>query len=287
MSQDWEKVVAAAIERGVVEASGPVSGARLRHIIAEIAQADGLVFPPVANQPFGKFLDQFSNIALVQRRPGADMLVVPAQSAELLTQPPGGVRASRDTPTLVLRSDLFEALTRIPKEGKETPVYNRHTDEVIWLPTSDPLSENTVKMPTATLEQAIQDRREFAASTTVPHEKVREILATCLSANRPLRSFSEAVKAHGVAWTWHRFRIGLVVKRLQAWSQEHHIPWGADWLRDGRTDPIEAPKTAKIAESQAPVQEFFAALAATVREGDLSRINIPLDLVLKAWSRRN
>jgi hypothetical protein len=281
MSQNWEQVIAVALDRGVVEASGAVPGARLRQIIVQVAKEAGLEFPPVANQPLGKFLDQYPSVALVQRRPGADMLVVPAQRAELLTQSPGDLRA------FVLRSDLFEALTMIPKQGKDKPVYHMHTDEVIWLAASDLLSENAVPMPTATLDQAILDRKEFAASVSVPQKEVREILTKCLSENKPLRSFSEALRAHGLARAWHHFRMGLVVKRLQQWGQEHSIPWGANWLRDGRIGAAEAPKTIATADSQAPAQEFFAALVASAREGDLSRINIPLDLVLKAWSRRN
>lgn len=280
MTLAWEQIIKQALDEGVQASSGAVPGARLRQIIARLAEAAGLTFPPDPDQPFSKFLEQYPDIALVQRRPGRDTLVVPAKNAELLIAPAADQ-------TLILRTDLFEALTRLPIAGKPGPIYHRHADGVFWGVPDDLTSDDAVPMPVSTLEQSIQDRSGFVSHPRVPHE-VRPILQQSLLDQKPLKMFSEAVRSHGLARYWHQYRVDLIIKRLRAWSQEHNIPWGQTWLQERRPGLLGGGQLdAPVLSEQEATPEFFAALAKVAREGDFARITVPLDLVIKAWSQRN
>ena len=274
----WQPIVRKALEEGIEVSAGPVPGARLRQLIARHAEAAGLSFPPDPGSTFGSFLDQFRDVIFVQRRPGRDMLVVPGDRVALLSTP------SEIPQSAVLRKDLFEALTLIHREGAE-PLYSRSSDSVLWPMPGTEIPGDAVALPFATQDLAIQDRRDFAAQA--PSAAVRASLEESLEQSKPLRSFSEAIRAHGLAREWHRFRVGKLLERLKRWSEERDVPWRTDWFLEAEQVATQALGTAPGPTEASSVDEFFAALSAVLKEGDLARINVPLDLVAKAWSHRN
>ena len=276
MDANWKEIVGKALDDGVRVSNGAVPGARLRQLIAKVALDEGVAFPPEGMESFGRFLDEFPDVALVQRRPGRDMLVVPAKNAELLT-------VGTLVPQLsVIRRDMFEALTKITKVGEFRPLYLRNTDSVLW-PEQEQVPDDAVALPEATLDQAVVDRREFAAQGYVESRAREEIIAS-LGAPSPLFAFSEVVRANGLARRWHQFRAGVILNRLQAWSQQSGVAWHPSWLVDAET-AAELAGTAPTSTGLTGVEEFFVTLAKVLREGDLARISIPLDLVLRARNR--
>lgn len=273
----WEPLVRAALEEGIKISAGPVPGARLRQIIARHAGASGLQFPPDVGTTFGSFLEQFPESLFVQRRPGRDMVCVPADRVALLSTP------SEALQNAVLRRDLFEALTLIPGMHGG-PLYIRSSDSVLWPDAGTEAPVDAIALPHATQEVAIQDRRDFSAQA--PTKEVRAVLEESLQHARPLRSFSEAIRAHGLARDWHQFRVGRLLERLKAWSKDKDVPWRTDWFLGADQVAEQSLGTAPGPTGASSAQEFLSALAAVLKEGDMARISIPLDLVARAWGQR-
>ncbi|MYZ50873.1 hypothetical protein [Malikia spinosa] len=275
----WQPIVRKALEEGIEISAGPIPGARLRQLIARYAADANLSFPPDPDSTFSSFLDHFQDLLFVQRRPGHDMLVVPGDRVALLS-------ATKDTPqSAVLRRDLFEALTIIPKEGAAGPLYIRSSDSVFWPMPGIETPADAVVLPFSTRDLALEDRREFVAQTR--SKELRTSLETSLTHSKPLHSFSEAVRAHGLAREWHQFRLGKLLERLKRWSEEKAVPWRTVWFLESEQVATQSLGTAPGPTGASNVQDFFAALAVVLKEGDLARISIPLDLVAKAWSQRS
>jgi hypothetical protein len=138
-------------------------------------------------------------------------------------------------------------------------------------------------MPATTLEQEIAERQQFAGSENLP-EGLKQAAVAALASSAPLGAFTQAVRSYGQASNWHTFRMGLLINRLRAWATQHEIPWQDSWIERGSTAPRPV-QTSSIGEG-ASLREFFAALAESMYDTDLSRMNVPLDLVLRAWGRR-
>lgn len=84
LHSDWIPIIQEAVTKGVQVCSGAVPGAKFRHMVAEAAKSRGVEFPPEEMKSFSSFLEQFSSQLIVQRRPGQDMLVAPADEPHLL-----------------------------------------------------------------------------------------------------------------------------------------------------------------------------------------------------------
>lgn len=274
----WQPLVREALEEGIKISAGPVPGARLRQIIARHAVTAGLQFPPDVGTTFGSFLEQFQDLLFVQRRPGRDMLCVPADRLAMLSAP------SEAPQSAVLRRDIFDALTIIPG-AHGGPLYIRSSDSVLWPNAGTEVPVDGIALPYATQESAIQDRRDFSAQATT--KAMRAILEESLQHARPLRSFSEAVRAHGLARDWHQFRVGRLLERLKAWSKEKDVPWRTDWFLGAEQVADQALGTAPGPTGTSSAQDFLSALAAVMKESDMARISVPLDLVARAWAHRS
>ncbi|NMM14943.1 MAG: hypothetical protein HHJ17_15590 [Rhodoferax sp.] len=211
------------------------------------------------------------------------MLIVPVDRPELLSIELDDPSANR------IRDDLFKALTQIPRHADDpAPYYLPSTDEVVWFAHDVPRPGEAIRFPAATFEQEIADRKEFIDSPEVnlPHT-AKSTLSIALESSSPLGAFSFAVKELDISSSWHRYRMSAILMRLRRWSSEKNIRWSPHWIAEVRPKPSDVPAAEQIAvQPVVPVvvaREFLGALASVITEEDLARIQVPLDLVVKAW----
>jgi hypothetical protein len=275
MDEAWNQIVVEALAVGLKTSRGPVPGAKLRQLILKVAKKRDLTYPPSGHEQesFGDFLKHFESIALVRRREGRDLIVAPADMPELLADAPesGGAR---------LREDIFEAFTRIPRGlPPSEPWYVVSDDTIVWLlPSELSGSGELLKIPAATLELELSERKSFIQSVDLA-EDVRDQIAGCLDAHSGLGSFSKLIKAHGLSQMWHRHRFQAVVRRIRAWCTAAGVPWHEQWVSSS-----DASKPSKSTGDEVPAtnqRHLFERLVHSLTDEDLRRISVPFDIVIK------
>jgi hypothetical protein len=275
MDEAWNQIVAEALAAGLKTSSGPVPGAKLRELVVKAAKTGNLHYPPAGHEQesFGDFLKHFDSIVLVRRRKGRDLLAAPADMPQLLTEAPESGAAR-------LREDIFEAFTRIPRGVPPSePWYRVSDDTIVWLlPTELSGSGELVKIPAATLEQELSERKSFIQSADLA-EDAKNRIAASLDAHSGLGSFSKLIKAHGLSQMWHRHRFQTVVRRIRAWCTAAGVPWREEW---GSSSDASKPPTQTGDDLPAKNQRYlFERFVESLTDEDLRRISVPLDIVLK------
>jgi hypothetical protein len=275
MDDVWNQIVAEALTAGLKSSGGPVPGAKLRELIVKVAKTRESHYPPSGHEQesFGAFLKNFESIAIVRRRKGRDLLVAPVDMPELLAEAPesGAVR---------LREDIFEAFTRIPRGVPPSePWYVVSNDSVVWLLLTELSgSGELVKIPIATLEQELSERKSFLQSAGLT-EDAKNRIAVSLDTHSGLGSFSKLIKAHGLSQMWHHHRFQAVVRRIRAWCTAAGVPWREEWVSS--SDESKSP-TQTGGDLPAKNQRYlFTRLVESLTDEDLRRISVPLDIVLK------
>ena len=178
-----------------------------------------------------------------------------------------------------LREDIFEAFTRIPRGVPPSePWYVVSDDTVVWLlPTELSGSGELVKIPAATLEQELSERKSFIQSADLAEDaKIR--IAASLDAHSGLGSFSKLIKAHGLSQMWHRHRFQAVVRRIRAWCTAAGVPWREGWVSSSdASTPTQTGDDLPATNLRCLFERFVESLT----DEDLRRISVPLDIVLK------
>jgi hypothetical protein len=275
MDEAWKQIVAEALAVELKTSDGPVPGAKLRQLILRVAKRRALTYPPTGHEQesFGDFLKHFESIALVRRREGRDLVVAPADMPQLLADAPesGGTR---------LREDIFEAFTRIPRGlPPSEPWYVLSDDTVVWLlPTELSGSGELVKIPAATLELELRERKSFIQSVDLA-EDVKNRLAESLDTHSGLGSFSKLIKAHGLSQIWHRHRFQAVVRRSRAWCTAAGVPWREEWVSSSDASKPLTPTGDDLSGTNQ--RRLFERLVQSLSDEDLRRISVPLDIVIK------
>ena len=274
MNDAWPAVIAEALTKGCETSGGAVPGAKLRQLVAQFAPRHGLKYPPPGDEAekFGDFLKRFESTLIVLRRPGRDILVAPAEMPQLLDVSEKG--------STQIREDMFDAFTRIPRGSPPlTAWYSRETDTVLWFREDAPPDSATfVKIPPATVQEQLEDRRLFAESSDVENDSKQALLGS-LGGDTALGSFSNAVRAHGLARKWHLYRFRAVTKRIKDWSEREGVPWHDQWLYASEQRVLARPARAgtRAFGKGTRFGQFIDALS----EEELRRISVPLDIVLK------
>jgi hypothetical protein len=275
MDEVWKQIVVEALAAGLKTSAGPVPGAKLRQLILKAAKRRELTYPPSGHEQesFGDFLKYFESIVLVRRREGRDLVVAPADMPQLLADAPesGATR---------LREDIFEAFTRIPRGlPPSEPWYVLSDDTVVWLlPTELSGSGELVKIPAATLELELGERKSFIQSVDLA-EDIKNRIAGSLDAHSGLGSFSKLIKTHGLSQTWHRHRFQAVARRIRAWCSATGVPWREEWVSSSDASKRLAPTGDDLSGTNQ--RQLFERLVQSLSEEDLRRISIPLDIVIK------
>lgn len=275
--EQWAEVLKEAVQRGVQERRGPVPGARLRQLVAKVALDRGIQFPPTEtpNIKFGQFLDQHPGIVAVRRRPEADILVAPTDHPELLLEVPTPHQSLAG-----IRSDLFYAFTRILPSRQAW--YDQTNDRVEWHPKGTELpKEQYTKIPFLTIEEAQEARKKFSASQGNP--EIRRRLEQAAVHPAGLAAFTEAIRDSGLRGEWHQCRVRALVDRIGNWAKEASIQWRDAWLT---TSSRGQPETSTLPEASQDSRHALATMLQSMDQQDLSRISVPLDVVLKLLQRR-
>lgn len=270
---DWNEVFQEAFTAAWGDQPRPIPGAKFRQIVAKIVSARGSVFPPPNSGKFSKFLGNFPEMLLVQGHPGEDVLVVPADRPDLLASGKG--LSGR------VRADIFTALTRFTNSSSF--YFNPKTDSILEVKSGDVAPPDAIALPPTTFEGEVGLRKDFARETDIP-ESLRFELLQSLDAPRPLTSFSEALRIHGLSKEWHHYRVGVVVEKLRLWAAENKLLWSPSWLMDSESTVTAAPIPSVRFEQD--MLSLIQALAGQVSEADISRISVPLDIVLKLVSQK-
>ncbi len=274
MEDVWTSIVATALRRAFESSQSAIPGAKFRETIAKVAKEQQLDFPPKGHESekFGDFLKRFSSLLVVLRREGQDVLIAPADMPDLL---------DRGDESVQLRSDIFEAFTHIPRGSpSRNPWYVRDSDIVEWL-SEDEIAEGSkvVRIPQASMEQELNDRRAFATSAEV-HSEIQLKLLDTLQAHSALTAYSNEIKNHGLSRKWHFFRFRRIVDRIRAWCKAADVPWRDEWIvsQNRSLHPKLVGATATTGDPRESFERFISALS----DEDLRRISVPLDIVLKA-----
>lgn len=270
MNNTWLEIIKGELEQAIAVSGAAIPGAKLRQRVAHAAKAQGLDFPPPDMGKFSAFVEKFPADFIVQRYPGSDILVVPANRPELLT---------KDAPhskNVRMRQDLFEALTTIDTNRKGIAYYSPVTDAVVWIGEGAQPPASAVPLPQASIDRELETRRKFVDQAVKPG-LAKNNLSEALAKNTPLRFFRETIRAHGLVQEWHQFRMGELTARLKEWSAEKAVTWQVKWVESmGLSASLQVP---------APVppdsRMQLAWLAGRLTNEDLARISVPLDVVLR------
>jgi hypothetical protein len=284
MEEIWETVVAEALDRGIRESNGrAVTGAKLRQLVDHVGSNNGVTYPPPGFEStnFSEFLKYFDSIAVVLRRRAQDILVAPVNHPELLL----GISSTGNQSQI--RTDLFDAFTRIPREIEpRLPWYEPALDRVKWLPQGEGEANPTlIPIPPASRDQEIHDRRTFTDSLQAEQDTIDNLRRVLDEAGSSvLWSFSQIMRASQLSRKWHEYRFQLVTSRIRRWSEAQHVRWQESWLvapSDGATSDAQIEAAVELASDRASLKGLFSALD----EEDLKRVIIPLDIVLKLFRR--
>lgn len=280
MDTAWKEILQLALDQLLERSNAPVSGAKLRSAVAQIARDKGIEFPPPGVRKFSDLVDAFPSDFIVQRNPGSDILVVPTVRADLLA----GASPDASSSSARIRQDIFDAVTLIPQPtAYGLPYYEPNGDKVLFIKEGETRPRTVVALPTTSLEEEIQLRRAFIAAAALS-DQANDALTTSLSTSAPLRSFGNAVQEFGLSKRWHSFRVAHLAKRLREWSVENALQWQASWLdaSEPRFHPAISSTTRVSPDEKQQLTDFASVLTAE----DLSRITIPLDIVLRLLANK-
>jgi len=282
MDQAWGAVVAEALTRGINDARGAVPGAKLRQLISAVAKEHKLSYPP-SEEPqikFADFLKKFDHLLVTLKRQAQDVLVAPKDRPELLLE------TASEEEQAQLRDDVFEAFTFIPKgTPRELPWYDKLTDRFLWIREGTEVDQNAlVSLTPASRDQEINSRTAFLTLPDIAPE-TRDALLPTLGTHSALWAFSQGIKTRGLGKKWHKYRFQEVLRRLRQWTEAFNIPWKEDWIIDRRLAKFDSHPEIEAIKQQTPQLQNFEEVFRNLTNEDMSRIMIPLDIVLKIRQR--
>ncbi len=273
---NWRPILLEAVKQSCEQTQAAVPGAKLRALVGRLAQAQNLTYPP-AEAPkirFREFVEAFGDLVVVRTRPSQDFLVAPVDRPELLI--------SRDTapgrPLPGIRRDLFEAFVHVNSDV--TPWYEAELDQVHFIPKDSVPAKGWIRIPAADIEQARKDRRDFASQIDDP--ALRQSLEALLGGNDFMPAFTAEVHRAGRQAEWHIYRSKLILQRIKEWTSKSKIEWKEEWITSspsGRHEPLDEKSGTADRQSMFQVLQQLDA-------DELSRIQLPLDLVAKLLSGR-
>lgn len=283
MDNIWLDILKSALDNLAARTGEPVAGAKLRSAVKKLAEDRGIDFPPEGMTKWSSFLESFPNDVSIVRSPGSDLLVVPANRPDLQAVAVAAASATASPSALGrIRSDIFDALTRIPKPN-EWAIYIPEADAVLWQGSDEDVPQNSVRFPVATLEEEIALRRRFSESdSSAITDGARDAILKACDSDGPLRQFSLAIRAYGLIQDWHVFRMSALSEKLRGWARTYGLPFRDEWLG------LENPKITPTPDlSPAAVNKRgLVELAGLLSEEDISRISVPLDVVLRLLAPR-
>jgi len=280
MNNVWQEILKEALAQLIERTNAPAAGAKLRSRVAEIARERGLEFLPSGIRKFSELVESFPADFIVRRRPGSDIIIVPAARAELLAvESPRSVSS-----TARIRQDLFDALILIPSPAYGLPYYDPTRDAVLYVKAREEVPAPAVPMPATSLQAEILLREQFIDKTELVDTAKTALVHSLGSTSTPLRDFSNRVKEFGLVKRWHTFRVALMATRLREWSVEKALTWQPSWVEASEPRLVAASVSAALVSLDEKLQ--LSELVALLTEEELGRINIPMDIVLRLFAKK-
>jgi len=284
MENIWLGILKEALNDLAARIDSPVGGAKLRTAVKKLAEDRGEQFPPEGMTKWTAFLESFPSDITVIRVPGSDVLVVPADRPDLqaIAVATAGTSSTAHGSSIGrIRSDIFEALTRIPKPS-ERAVYLPDADAVLWLKVNEIQPPNSVQFPLTTLDAEIALRRKFAESGGSVTEAAKNALNQACYSEGPLRQFTQAIRSYGLIQDWHVFRMNALLARLREWAQSNELQFRDEWAG------VEKPQGGGAIDATSATinKRGLVELAGLLSDDDIARISVPLDVVLRLLSTR-
>lgn len=277
MQNNWIDIVKEALELAVADSGKAVTGAKLRAGVARIAKNKNLDFPPPELKKFADFIRLHPDLFDVKWRPGHDVLIAPQGRAELFEL------ASNERIDLKkrIREDFFDALTKV-FSGKKSPFYLPTTDSVSWLDPRDGAPPAlSLPLPQSSKETELEVRRDFLRSFN-GSDDAKAAIAKSLEKGSEFKPFTEAIHSNGLFEEWHSFRFEYLTKKLKLWAEQNGVAWQDNWIvsesQNAHTATIPVQPT--ISQEKKSLVDFLSSL----NDEEVSRINVPLDIVLKIIS---
>ena len=259
----WKDIIRDALAESIAQRESSIPGAKLRPLIAENAASRGYEFPPPGLISFKAFVCSFPDVVKILSRPGQDFLAVPPDREDLL-------RAGAGCP--VIRKDRFDAFTRFDSFNRAG--YNPEADQATWLPEGTD-APGWIAIPRATEAGEVAFRRAFAEDIEDPTQK--EALLSSLKYPRPLSEFTKVIANYKLGQLWHRYRFKRMLERIKTWADENSIPFKDSWVSVVPMAQYDHP----VDIMQRGQESNFLSALGKLTNDDLSRILVPLDLVLK------
>jgi hypothetical protein len=274
----WVAIIKKALTDVIESTQRPVTGAKLRQEVARVAADWSVEFPPPEMTKFSSFVESFDKDFIVHRVPGSDVLVAPADRADLFA----AAVATSPTNYSRMRQDLFKALTTIRSAEHGRAVYLPADDGVKWLQADDgEAPQDSVFLPSTSLGEEVGLRRDFAES--LEDQSAGKIaLVEALKKDSPLRSFTLALQEFGLVRQWHLYRLRFLATKLREWSVANAVQWQPSWVTTNEPRNLPRPTlTASMAS-----QSDFSGLVGQLSDDELKRIMVPLDIVLRLIAQR-
>ena len=221
---DWKTLALQAL-RELDGASNMVPGAKLRQQMALLGEEAGFdVARHVrhSKKQFSELVAEVDGVS-IRKRAGSDMLVG-LSGAKAPEEPP--YREKGHTPAEGLRSDVFQAFTRIaPIPFAYLPASDRFVPQ-------DRAEGQSVEVPPSTLDEAIEDRRRFVDTLDAGHRK--PFLDALHASTSPLAEFRKVVMEQGIGHQWARALTETVGVRVRSWASRNGVLPRDDWFRRER-----------------------------------------------------
>jgi hypothetical protein len=254
--REWRDIVQEAVNSEVAKRGGSVPGSTLKIAILRLAGRE------VPSGKFADFLKQFSDIISIIHRQGQDILVIPKENVFL---------PNKDGDVLNIRHDMYKAFAFV--DDTKTAYYNRELKYIEWFSANEkPVGSQFVPIPPRTVEAEIKVREQFA--NTINQDEGEQLLFALTTVNR-LGAFSTKLRELNLFQEWLSYRSKELLERIRRWASENSVYWDDSWIQS-RTENVLSPFVIQDIENN----KLAAALAGLGKE-DMSRIVIPLDLVLK------
>ena len=246
------------VRRILREAGGErilITGAKLKQSILAASDNKNALdsYLEAAGLRFRTFLEGIDGVS-VKKRVGTDMLVG-LEGARWPTVSP-----TRAPSLPEFRQDVYEALTRVSQARYH---YFPSTDE--FRPSSGEL-DDTIAMPSVTLEELVAQRREFAES--VEDSSVRQELLVSLDGSlNPLANFQRELNLRGLVEKWHRFKFDILFAKLSEWASANNIAVSPAWHNIAIEHRRDTP------------QQILTRLVQYMSEPEIRNLNVPFRAV--------
>lgn len=218
---DWDKLTKEALQ-DLGAGQVMVPGAKLREHMVRAgysANFDAAGYVAKSGTSFSRLVARVPGVT-VEIRQGSDVVI--GLDGARAPDPAAGHRAAATSRHGGLRSDVYQAFTRV---SKIPFVYLPGEDRFV---PEDRAEGKSIEVNSQTLERLISDRQEFIG--TLPPEDQQPLRDSLVSTN-PLSDFRREVEARGLLVRWISAQESKIKQHVIQWAGEHDVTPRDAWFR--------------------------------------------------------